>query len=58
MIVFLSEINQLCEELSDLDQAVSTERLAIIIFDALQAEKYSTIKLEATRDPDLSLEKH
>ena len=34
----------------------STERLTTIILDALSAEKYLTVKLEAIRDPDLSLE--
>ena len=33
---------------------VSTERLITIILDALPAEKYLTIKIQATKDPDLS----
>ena len=54
--VLLSEIDQIRDELSVLDKVVSTERSTIIILDALPAEMYSTVKLEAKRDPDLSLE--
>ena len=54
--VFLPEINQICDVLSVLDEAVSIERLTTIIFDDLPAETYSTVKLEAIRDPGLSLE--
>ena len=54
--VFLSEINHIRDELGVLDKTVSTERLTTIILDALPAEMYSTVKLEAIRDPDLSLE--
>ena len=54
--VFLSDINQICNELGALDKTISTERLTIIILDALPADMYSTVKLEAIRDPDLSLE--
>ena len=54
--VFLPEANQIRDEPSVLDEAVSTERLTTIILDALPAEMYSTVKLEARRDPDLSLE--
>ena len=54
--VFLSEINQMRDELGVLDEMVSTEHLTTIILDALPAEMYSTVKLEAIRDPDLSLE--
>ena len=53
--VFLSERYQLRDELSDLGKAVSTERLTTIILDALTAEKYPTIKIQAISDPDLSL---
>ena len=53
--VFLSEINQIRDELGVLDETVSTECLTTIIFDALPAEMYSTVKVEAMRDPDLSL---
>ena len=54
--VFLSEINQARDELSVLDETVSTERLITITLDVLSAEIYSTVKLDAMRDPDLSLE--
>ena len=53
---FLPEINQTSDELGVLDEMVSTERLTTIILDALPAEIYSTVKLEAIRDPNLSLE--
>ena len=51
--VFLSEINQIRNELGALDKTVSTERLTTKILDALPAEMYSTVKLEVIRDPDL-----
>ena len=54
--VFLSEINKIRDELGVLDETISTERLTTIILDALSAEMYSTVKLEAIRDPDLSSE--
>ena len=54
--VFMSEINQIRDELGVLDKTVSTERLTTTILDALPAETYSTAKLGAIRDPDLSLE--
>ena len=54
--VFLSEINQIRDELSVLDEEVSTGRLATKNLDALPAEMYSTVKLEAIRDPNMSLE--
>ena len=54
--VFLSEISQIRDELGDLDETISTGRLTTIILDALPAEMFSTVKLEAIRDPDLSLE--
>ena len=54
--IFLSEINQLRNELSALDEVVPPERLTTIILDAFSAEKYSILKLKAIRDPDLSLE--
>ena len=53
--VFLSEINQIRDELSVLDETVSTGRLTTILVVALPAEMYSTVKLEAKRDHDLSL---
>ena len=51
--VFMSEINQIRDELGVLDETVSTERLSTIILDALPSEMYSTVKLEAIRDPDM-----
>ena len=39
-----------------MDETVSTERLPAVILDALPAEMYSTLKLEAIRELDLSLE--
>ena len=54
--VFLSEINQIRDELDVLDETASTERLTTIILDAFPAEVYSTVKFEAIRDSDLSLE--
>ena len=54
--VILSEINQIRDELGVLDKTVSTERLTTLILDASPAEMYSTVTLEAVRDPDLSLE--
>ena len=54
--VFLSEIFQLRDELSDSDEVISNERLAITILDALPREKYATVKIQAIRDPDLCLE--
>ena len=54
--VFPSKINQVRNKLSDSKEVVSTEHLTTVILDALPAEKCSTIKLEAKRDPNLSLE--
>ena len=54
--VFLSEINQIRDELSVLDKAVSIERLTTRVFDALLAEMYSIVKLQAILDHNLSLE--
>ena len=53
---FQSEINQIRDELGVFDETVSTERLTTIILDALPAKIYSIVKLEAIRDPGLSLE--
>ena len=44
--VFFSEMYQLGDELSDLDEMVPIERLTPILFYALPAEKYSTIKIQ------------
>ena len=54
--VSLSEMYQIRDELDVLDETVSTDRLTTIILDALLDEMYSTVQLEAIRDPDLSLE--
>ena len=54
--VFLPGIYQQRNELSDLDKVASTERLSIIIVDALVPEKMTTIKIQASRYPDFSLE--
>ena len=53
--VFLSEVFQLCDELSDLGEAVSDERLTTIILDALPEEIYFTNKMKSIRDPELGL---
>ena len=54
--VFLSEMNHVRDELSVLVEAVSTKGLTTIVLDALPAEMYLTVKLEAIRDPDMSLD--
>ena len=54
--VFLTEAYQLRDELSDLDEVTSTQRLTTIILGALPAEKSTAIKFQVIRDPDLSLE--
>ena len=54
--VVLSEVFQLRNELSDLGEVVSNERLTTIILHALSKKKYATIKKQAIRDPDLCLE--
>ena len=54
--VVLSDTDQQSDEFSTLDEMVSTKRLTAITLDALPAEKYLTIKREAFRDPDSSLE--
>ena len=47
---------KICDELSDLDKVVSTERFTIIYNYALPPEKWSIMKLQTIRDPDLNLE--
>ena len=47
--VFSSEVYQLRDDLSEMDEVASTESSTIIIIDALPAEKYSTIKILAVR---------
>ena len=54
--VFLSEINQIRDELSTLDETVSTKRLTTLILDVMSAEMYSTVKLKTIQDLDLCLE--
>ena len=54
--VFPTEAYQLRDELSDLDEVTSTQRLTTIILGALPAEKSTAIKFQVIRDPDLSLE--
>ena len=44
-VIFLSEIYQLCDELCDFDEVVSTEFLTIIILVVLPVEKKLTIKI-------------
>ena len=53
--VFMSEVYQLCSELRALGKALVSECLTTIILDALLADKYSTTKIQAIRDSDLSL---
>ena len=54
--VFLSEVFQLREELGDLSEVISNERLTTIILDALPEERYSTVEVQLIRDPDVGLE--
>ena len=51
--VFLSEVFQLRDELSDLGEVVSNERLTTIILDALPEERYSKLKAQSIKDPRL-----
>ena len=53
--VFLSEVFQLGDELSDLREAVSDKRRTTIILDALSENIYPTIKMQSIRDPGLGL---
>ena len=54
--VFLSGSLQLRDELDDLGETVTDERLTTMILDALPEEMYSTVRMESVRDPDLGLE--
>ena len=54
--VFLSEVFQLRDELDDLGETATNERLTTIIVDALPEEMYSTVKMQSVRDPDVGLE--
>ena len=49
--VLPSEVDQIRDELSVLDETVSMERLTTIILDALPAEMYSTVKLKRYETP-------
>ena len=51
--VFLSEVFQLRDELDDLGETVTDERLTTIILDVLPEEMYSTVKIQSARGPDL-----
>ena len=51
--MFLSEGFQSRDELSNLGEVVSNERLTTAILDALPEKRYSTIKVQSIRDPDL-----
>ena len=54
--MFLSEVFQLRDELSDLGEVIYNELLTTIVRDALPTEKCATIKIQAIKDPDLCLE--
>ena len=55
--VFVSEVFQLHDELGDLGQTVTDERLTTtIISNVLPDEMYSTVKMQSVRDSDLGLE--
>ena len=54
---FLSEEFQLRDELSDLGETVSNERLTTVLSDALPDDIYSTIKVQS-RDRDLEVKKN
>ena len=49
--VFMSEIYQLRDKPSDFDEVATAKRITAIILDALSANKYFTIKIQATRNP-------
>ena len=54
--VFRSEIFQLRDELDDLGETITDERLTTIILDALPEEMYSAVKMQSVREPDLGLQ--
>ena len=54
--VFLSEVFQLRDELNNLGETVTDERVTTIILDALPEEMYSTVKMQSVNYPDLELE--
>ena len=43
--IYMSEINQLRDELNDLEEVTFSERLTIITLDVLPAKQYSRAKL-------------
>ena len=56
--VFLFDVFQIRDELNDLGEAVTDKRSTTIILDTLPKEmyRYSTVKMQSIRDPDLELE--
>ena len=54
--MFLSEVFQLRDELNDLGEIATDERLTNIILDALLEEMYSKVKMQSVRGPELELE--
>ena len=54
--VFLSKVLQLRDELNDLSETVTYERLTTIILNATPKEMYSTVKMQSVKYPDLGLE--
>ena len=48
-------VHQLSDELSDLGELVSTERVTTIVFNALPVKKYATMKYQATKDLGITL---
>ena len=53
--MLFAEAYELRDELSDLNEVVSIDCMATTIFDALPAEKYSTITIQAMNNPHLNL---
>ena len=53
---FLSEVFEIRNEISDLREVASDERLTTLILHALPEEMYSTVKVHSTRDPNFGLE--
>ena len=54
--VFISACFQVRDEVSDLGEVVSNERLTAIILDALPTDKGENTKIQGIRGPDLCLE--
>ena len=53
--VFIPEVHQPRDELHDSDEVVYVERLTTIVLDVSPVEKYSIMKIQVNRCPDLSL---